>query len=133
MAMVEAMVTQTAAMAAAALALETVVATGAEERAEARAMVAVAKVAPEAGGAVQMADRNDQAHEAEVKAMVEVAMVEEAMAAGATVVALRVEAGVEVREAPREVVHTCPSSPECIRPPTARASPWSPVHRSHPH
>ena len=95
---------------------------------------AVAKaVVPKVAGAVQMADRNDQAHEAEVKAMVEVAMVEEAMAAGATVVALRVEAGVEVREAPREVVHTCPSSPECIRPPTARASPWSPVHRSHPH
>ena len=128
MAMVEAMVTQTAAMAAAALALETVVATGAEERAEARAMVAVAKVAPEAGGAVQMADRNDQAHEAEVKAMVEVAMVEEAMAAAMAVVRGGALRGV--------AVDTCGDgyrSQGRIRPPTARASPWSPVHRSHPH
>ena len=128
MAMVEAMVTQTAAMAAAALARETVVVTGAEERAEARAMVAVAKVAPEAGGAVQMADRNDQAHEAEVKAMVEVAMVEEAMAAAMAVVRGGALRGV--------AVDTCGDgyrSQGHIRLPIARASPWSPVHRSHPH
>ena len=120
-------------MAAAALVLETVVATRAEERAEARAMAAVAKVvvvakavAPKAAGAVQMVDRNDQAHEAEVKAMVEVAMVEEAT----------VEAGAEVRRGALRGVAVDTwlyRSQGRIRPPTARVLPWSPVHRSHPH
>ena len=90
---------------------------------------AVAKaVVPKVAGAVQMADRNDQAHEAEVKAMVEVAMVEEAMAAAMAVVRGGALRGV--------AVDTCGDgyrSQGRIRPPTARASPWSPVHRSHPH
>ena len=133
--MVEAVVTaMVAAMAAAALAVVWVVTkvvakVVAKVGAKVVVVWVVAKaVAPKAAGVVQMADRNNQAHEAEVKAMVEVAMVEEATAVVTTVAREGALRGVAVGRCGGGY-----RSQGRTRPPTARASPWSPVHRSHPH